>query len=73
MAVKVSNKLNNAFEGVFIDWWLMGPMVNKGTVLDFLGVHPEFVARGLHWYDLVATGFLMGLAFLGRWRQLSSL
>jgi hypothetical protein len=61
------------FEGVFVAWWLMGPMASKGTGLDFMGVHPEVVARGVHWYYLVAALLLLGLAFLGRWRQLRSL
>jgi hypothetical protein len=61
------------FEGIYIAWWLMGPMASNGTGLDFMGVHPEVVARGVHWYYLVAHIILLGLAFLGRWRQLRSL
>ena len=57
----------------FIAWWLIGPMASKGTGLDFMGVHPEVVAWGIHWYYLLATVFLLGLAILGRWRQLRSL
>jgi hypothetical protein len=61
------------FEGVYIAWWLMGPMASKGTGLDFMGVHPEVVGRGIHWYYLVATILLLGLAHLGRWWQLRAL
>jgi hypothetical protein len=61
------------FEGVYIAWWLMGPMASKGTGLDFMGVHPEVVDRGVHWYYLAATVILLIVAFLNRWRQLRSL
>jgi hypothetical protein len=61
------------FEGVYIAWWLIGPMASKGTGLDFMGVHPEIVTQGVHWNYLVAAIILLGLAFLGRWRQLRSL
>jgi hypothetical protein len=58
------------FEGLYIAWWLIGPMASKGTVLDFMGVHPEVVARGVYWYYLMATVVLLGLALLGRWLRL---
>jgi len=58
------------FEGVFIAWWLIGPMASKGTVLDFLGVHQEVIACGVHWYYLCASMLLILLAYVGRWRQL---
>lgn len=60
------------FEGVYLAWWLVGPMAGTGTGLDFMGVHPEVVTRGIHWYYWVATIALLGLALLGRWRQLRS-
>jgi hypothetical protein len=73
LAAGVLSGNRRLFEGVFIAWWLMGPMASIGTGLDFMGVHPEVVARGVHWYYFVAAIFLLGLAFLGRWRQLRSL
>jgi hypothetical protein len=60
------------FEGLYIAWWLMGPMASEGTGLDFIGVHQDIVARGVHWAYLIATLFLLAIAFLGRWRQLRS-
>jgi hypothetical protein len=72
LAVGVLNGNRRLFAGVFIAWWLLGPMASKGTGLDFVGVHPEVVARGIHWYYLVAAVTLLGLAFLGRWRQFRS-
>jgi hypothetical protein len=73
LAAGVLSGNRRLFEGVFIAWWLLGPMASKGTGLDFMGVHPEVVARGIHWHYLVAAITLLGLAFLGRWRQLRSL
>jgi hypothetical protein len=61
------------FEAIFIAWWFIGPMGSKGTNLDFMGVHPEVVEKGVHWYYLLATLILLALALLGRWRQLRSL
>jgi hypothetical protein len=58
------------FEGVYVAWWLIGPMASKGTNLDFMGVHQEVVARGVHWIYLVVTIVLLATAFLGRKRQL---
>jgi hypothetical protein len=73
LAAGVLSGNRRLFEGVFITWWLLGPMASKGTGLDFMGVHPEVVAQGIHWYYLVAAITLLGLAFLGRWRQLHSM
>lgn len=61
------------FEGVFISWWLIGPMGSKGTGLDFMGVHQEVVSQGLHWKYLIGTIFLLILAYAGRWWRLRSL
>jgi hypothetical protein len=61
------------FECIYIAWWLIGPMASKGTNLDFIGVHPEVVARGVHWYYLNASFALLIIALLGRRRQLRAL
>jgi hypothetical protein len=61
------------FEGIYSAWWLMGPMAKEGTALDFMGIHKEVVARGIHWFYLIASIILLALAFLGRWRKLCSL
>jgi hypothetical protein len=61
------------FECIYIAWWLIGPMASKGTNLDFIGAHPEVVARGAHWYYLNASFALLIIALLGRWRQLRTL
>jgi hypothetical protein len=57
------------FEGLFVAWWLMGPMGSKGTWLDFMGVHEEVVLQGLHWKYLGVTIPLLFISILGRWWQ----
>ncbi len=61
------------FEGIYIAWWFIGPMGSKGTNLDFMGVHQEVVDQGVHWYYLIGTFILLGLAILGRWWRLRTL
>ncbi|MBN1452913.1 MAG: hypothetical protein JW963_17980 [Anaerolineales bacterium] len=72
LAAGVLSRNQRLFEGVYCAWWLMGPMASKGTGLDFMGVHPEVVARGIHWYYLAFTILLLVVAVVGRQRQLSS-
>lgn len=72
LAAGVLSGNRRLFEGLFCAWWLIGPMASKGTGLDFMGVHPEVVARGTHWYYLALTVLLFGLAYVGRWRQIRS-
>jgi hypothetical protein len=59
------------FEGVFISWWLIGPMASEGTVLDFIGVHQNVVAQGLHWNYLLGVILLFVMAYTGRWWRMS--
>jgi hypothetical protein len=61
------------FEGLFIAWWFIGPMASKGTGLDFMGVHQEVVARGVHWFYLIAAILLLLIALIGRWLHQRSL
>jgi hypothetical protein len=61
------------FEGIYIAWWFIGPMGSEGTNLDFMGVHQEVVCQGVHWYYLLGTFILLGLAILGRWWRLRTL
>lgn len=69
LAAGVLSGNQRLFEGVYCAWWLIGPMASKGNALDFMGVHSEVVARGIHWYYLALTILLLALAYIGRWRQ----
>lgn len=60
------------FEGVFIGWWMIGPMGSEGTSLDFMGVHQEVVMQGLHWKYLAGAIILLIMAYAGRWWRLRS-
>lgn len=72
LAAGVLSRNQRLFEGVYCAWWLMGPMASKGTLLDFMGIHTEVVARGIHWYYLAFTILLLVVAVVGRQRQLRS-
>lgn len=57
------------FEVVYITMWYLGPMSNL-SALDFMGAHREAVATGTPLYYLSLTILLLGLAVVGRRRQL---
>lgn len=67
MAAGIWSGNRRLFEGLFIAWWFIGPMASKGTGLDFMGVHQEVVARGVHWFYLIAAILLFLIALIGRW------
>jgi hypothetical protein len=73
MATGILSGNRRLFEGLFVAWWFVGPMASKGTALDFMGVHQEVVARGVHWFYLIAAILLLFVALFGRWRQQRSL
>jgi hypothetical protein len=58
-----------AFEGLYTALWYVGP-VNQLTALDFLGATDEAVSAGVPLAYLALTLVLMGLAVVGRRRQL---
>jgi hypothetical protein len=58
-----------AFEGLYAAIWYIGP-VNQLAALDFMGTTEKSVAAGVPFYYLGLTPILMGLAMLGRKRQL---
>jgi len=57
------------FEIVYVVLWFVGPFAGTAP-LDFMGTTPGAVARGYFLVHLVATCLLLGLAVLGRRRQL---
>jgi len=61
---------NRLFEAVYTILWYVGPL-NGLSALDYMGVLNASVANGVHWYYLAATFILVGLATLGRWRQVT--
>jgi hypothetical protein len=58
-----------AFEGLYAAIWYIGP-VNQLAALDFMGATDKSVAAGVPSYYLALTAILMGLAVVGRMRQL---
>jgi hypothetical protein len=58
-----------AFEGLYAAIWYIGP-VNRLGALDFMGATQKSVAAGVPFYYLGLTVLLMGLAVVGRKRQL---
>jgi hypothetical protein len=58
-----------AFEGLYTVLWYVGPL-NGLTALDYVGVTDEAVAAGVPLIYLALTVALMGLAAVGRRRQI---
>jgi len=57
------------FEALYVVWWYIGPV--SGLVsLDFMGLSNEAIARGLPFVYLAGTVLLLGLAAVGRARQI---
>lgn len=56
---------SKAFEVIYVVFWYLG-VLNKVLELDYLGLHTS-----ANWpVYLLLSGLLLGLAILGRWRQL---
>jgi hypothetical protein len=58
-----------AFEGLYAAIWYIGP-VNQLAALDFVGATDKSVAASMPFYYLALTAILMGLAVMGRMRQI---
>jgi hypothetical protein len=58
-----------AFEGVYALLWYVGPL-NQLPVLDFMGTSDKAIAANVPLNFLALTAVLMGLAVLGRMRQI---
>ena len=56
------------FEAIYTIWWYVGP-INHGPGVDFVGVSPS-PALNVSLFYAAAAVVLLGLAFLGRRRQL---
>jgi hypothetical protein len=59
---------SRAFEVVYMLLWYIGPL-NGIPALDYLGATPQALTQGMPLRYLVASGALLVLALLGRWRQ----
>jgi hypothetical protein len=57
------------FEALYVAWWYIGP-VSGLAALDFMGLSSEAIARGLPLVYLGGTVLLLGLAAVGRARQI---
>ena len=69
LALGVWSGSGKAFEGLYALLWYVGP-VNQLTALDFVGATDKSIAAGVPCYYLALTAILMGLAVLGRMRQI---
>ena len=69
LALGVWTRSGKAFEGLYAAIWYIGP-VNQLTALDFMGATDKSVVAGMSSYYLALTAILMGLAVVGRMRQL---
>jgi hypothetical protein len=58
-----------AFEGLYAVLWYVGP-VNQLPALDFMGTVDKSIAASVPCYYLALTATLMGLAVVGRMRQI---
>jgi len=59
------------FEALYVVWWYIGP-VSGLAAFDFMGLSSEAIARGLPLVYLGGTVLLLGLAAVGRARQIAS-
>lgn len=57
------------FEALYVVWWYIGPVSGLAT-LDFMGLSNEVIARGLSFVYLGGMALLLGLAAVGRARQI---
>jgi hypothetical protein len=60
---------SRAFEAVYLLLWYLGPMEGV-PALDYVGVTAEALAKGIPLYYLALTAVLLGLAVVGRRRQI---
>lgn len=57
------------FEALYVVWWYIG-LASGLAALDFMGATQKAIARGMPSIYLGATAALLGLAALGRTRQI---
>jgi hypothetical protein len=57
------------FEVVYVLLWYIGPL-NQGVFLDYMGATNDAVVTGVPLYYLAFTALLLGLAVVGRHRQI---
>ena len=69
LALGVWSGNRRTFEVIYTLLWYVGP-INRVPALDYMGVTPEAVSAGIALYYVLACGVLLGLAVLGRWRQM---
>ncbi len=62
---------SRAFEAIYLLWWYLGP-ANRVPAFDFTGTSAEGPSMGMPFVYLAITAGLVGLALLGRWRQMRS-
>jgi hypothetical protein len=70
MALGIWSGSSKLFEVVYLFLWYIGPL-NGLPALDFMGVTAESLAAGVPLYTLAFSALLLGLAFVGRKRQIS--
>jgi hypothetical protein len=71
LTLGVWSRSSKLFEVVYMTVWYLGPMSNL-TTLDFMGAHSEAVAAGMPLHYLGLNILLLGLAVVGRRRQLQT-
>jgi hypothetical protein len=58
-----------AFEVIYTFLWYIGP-INRVPALDYAGLTPQAAGGGFSPYYVLASVALLGLALVGRWRQM---
>ncbi len=69
LSLGVWSGTSKLFEVVYLIIWYVGP-VNKLPLLDFMGVTPQAIASNMPAIFLLVSAILLGLAAVGRKRQL---
>ena len=69
LALGIWSGSSKFFEALYVVWWYIGP-VSGLAALDFMGLSSEAIARGLPLVYLGGTVLLLGLAAVGRARQI---
>jgi hypothetical protein len=69
LALGVWSGSSKAFEALYVVLWYLGP-AHATPGLDFMGVSAATARGPVSGWFLGAAGLLLGLAFVGRWRQL---
>jgi len=70
LALGIWSDSSKFFEALYVVWWYIGP-ANGSAALDFMGLSSEAISRGMPLVYLGGTILLLGLAIVGRARQIS--